>query len=251
MDRRAFLRRAAAAGIALPSMAAILAACGSGAQDTVATGSAAASGSAAANQYGTGGIAGAPYPLARPDAPVTWTVQSDNPVIDSGMAPEKNATLKVMRWPYYIDPGLLKSFAKKYDCTIEQTQFTDMDKGLAKIQAGGDFDIMFGMNVWALGRSIAAGLIRPINHDYIPNFSNLYGSFHEPVLRRGCPVLPAVLHLVHGDLLAQRQARPSTRRPWTTRTTSSSTTRRRTRPTCWPTRRTSWRCRCSATASPT
>ena len=61
------------------------------------------------------------------------------------------------------------------------TKFHDMDNGLAKINAKqSPFDIMFGMNVWALGRSIAQGLIRPINHDYIPNISNLYGSFTSP-----------------------------------------------------------------------
>ena len=179
IDRRTFLRRAAAAGIAMPSMAAILAACGSGAQTSVS--SAAATGSGGANQYGTGGIPGAPYPLARTDAPVTWTIQSDNPVIDSGLQPEQNATLEVMQWPYYIDPGLLKSFSDKYQCKINVTKFQDMDGGLAKINAKqSPFDIMFGMNVWALGRSIAQGLIRPINHDYIPNISNLYGSFTSP-----------------------------------------------------------------------
>lgn len=182
MDRRAFLRRAAAAGIALPSMAAILAACGSGAQDTVATGSVAGSGSAGANKYGTGGIAGAPYPLARQDAPVTWTIQPDNPVIDSGMAPEKNAKLQVLSWPYYIDPGILKKFEEKYDCTIVDTEFEDMDKGVAKINSGqGEFDIMIGMSLQYLGRSIAQNLIRPVNHDYVPNLAaNVYEPFQSP-----------------------------------------------------------------------
>lgn len=183
VSRREFLRRAAAAGIAVPSLSAILAACGSGAQTTVGGGSSAvASGSAAANKFGTGGIAGAPYPLARQNAPVTWTIQSDNPVIASGMQPEQNATLQVMRWPYYLDQGVLKAFEKKYNCKIVQTEFSDMNKGIAKINSGqGDFDILFGMNVWAIGRSIAAGLLRPINHDYIPNMNtNLWDSFKSP-----------------------------------------------------------------------
>ena len=57
-----------------------------------------------------------------------------------------------------------------------------MDKGLAKINSGhGDFDIMFGMNVWAVGRSIAAGLLRPYNHDYLPNFTNnVWDLFQSP-----------------------------------------------------------------------
>lgn len=179
MDRRTFLRRAAAAGIAMPSMAAILAACGKGAQTTVGSN---ASGSAGTvNQFGSGGIAGAPYPLARPDSPVTWTVQTDNPVIPSNMPPEKNATLQVLRWPYYLDQGVLDAFAKKFNCKVNVTEFSDMDKGLAKINSGqGEFDIMFGVNVWAVGRSIAAGLVRPINHDYLTNMNNLWDLFQSP-----------------------------------------------------------------------
>ena len=70
-----------------------------------------------------------------------------------------------------------------------------MDKGLAKINSGqGDFDIMFGMNVWAVGRSIAAGLLRPINHDYIPNLAaNVWDSFQSPFYDVGCAVLAPVL----------------------------------------------------------
>jgi spermidine/putrescine transport system substrate-binding protein len=179
MDRRTFLRRAAAAGIALPSMAAILAACGKGAETAV--GSNPSSGAGTGNQFGTGGISGADYPLARLDSPVTWTLQADNPVIASGMAPEKGATLQVLRWPYYLDQGVLDAFAKKFDCKVNVTEFSDMDKGLAKINSGqGEFDIMFGVNVWAVGRSIAAGLVRPINHDYITNLTNVWDLLQSP-----------------------------------------------------------------------
>ena len=183
LSRRQFLRRAAAAGIAVPSLSAILAACSKGAETTVSQNTPSASGGGAGtNEFGTGGIAGGPYPLARIDAPVTWNIQSDNPVIASGLQPETNATLQVMRWPYYLDQGVIKAFEKKYSCKVVQTEFSDMDKGIAKINAGqGNFDILFGMNVWAVGRSIAAGLLRPINHDYIPNMNtNLWDSFKSP-----------------------------------------------------------------------
>jgi spermidine/putrescine transport system substrate-binding protein len=179
IDRRQFLRRAAAAGIAVPSLGAILAACGKGAQTNVST-SAAATG--AANKFGTGGIAGAAYPLARQDAPVTWNIQSANPKIASGMQPETGATLSILRWPYYLDDGVLKAFQKKYNCKVKVTEFGDMNAGLAKINTGqGDFDMLFGMNVWAVGRSIAAGLLRPINLDYIPNLAaNAWQQFQSP-----------------------------------------------------------------------
>src|SRR3954453_2851804 len=89
ISRRDFLRRAAVAGVAMPSAAAILAACGGGAQQRVSSGND-NSGSGNASQFGTGGISGAPYPLARPDAAVTWKIQPDNQPIESNMQPEKN-----------------------------------------------------------------------------------------------------------------------------------------------------------------
>jgi spermidine/putrescine transport system substrate-binding protein len=181
ISRRDFLKRAAATGIAMPGAAAILAACGSGAQQTVSSGSTSGA-NANASQFGTGGIPGAPYPLARPDHPVTWKIQSDNQPIASGMPPEKNATLQVLRWPYYLDNGVLKAFEQQYGCKVAITEYADMDKGLAKINSGeGAFDVIYGVNVWALGRSIAAGLVRPINKDYIPNLeSNVWDIFQSP-----------------------------------------------------------------------
>lgn len=185
LSRRDFIRRAAAAGIALPSMSAILAACGKGAQTGVATGSGGPSTNP--SQFGTGGISGAAYPLARIDSPVTWKVTSDNPVIASNLQPETGATLQVMAWPYYVDPGLLAAFEKQYNCKIQKTVFSDMDKGLEKLNSGqGDFDLMLGMNVWGLGRQIAAGHVRPINHDYIPNFAaNVWQQFQDPFYDKG------------------------------------------------------------------
>jgi spermidine/putrescine transport system substrate-binding protein len=179
-DRREFLQRAAAAGIALPTLSAILAACGGGARSNVG-GSGGTSGSSGANPYGTGGIAGAPYPLARQDAPVTWNVDPAD-LIASDLPPETDATLKILRWPYYLDPGVVKAFEQKYKCTVQQTEFTDMDKGLQKVnQKNVDFDMLFGSNVWAVGREIAAGKLRPINHDYVPNFAkNVWDQFQSP-----------------------------------------------------------------------
>ncbi len=103
-------------------------------------------------------------------------------LIASDLPPEENATVKILRWPYYLAPSVIKSFEKKYSCTVEQTEFVDMDKGLAKINTGqGDFDLLVGMNVWAVGRSIAAGLLRPINLDYIPNLpANCWDTFQSP-----------------------------------------------------------------------
>src|SRR4029077_180608 len=59
---------------------------------------------------------------------------------------------------------------------------TDMDKLLAKMNVeSADFDVLFGMNVWAVGRSIAAGQLRPLNHSYLTNFqNNVWDQFQSP-----------------------------------------------------------------------
>ena len=128
--RRAFLQRAAAAGIALPTASAILAACGSGAQSSVATSGAVTD----TGQFGSGGVSGAPYPLARPDAPVTWNVDQSK-VIPSDQQPEQNAEVQMLRWPYYLAPSVIKSFEDKYHCKVIQTEFEDMDKGIKMMTA--------------------------------------------------------------------------------------------------------------------
>jgi spermidine/putrescine transport system substrate-binding protein len=177
MSRRAFLRRAARAGIALPGLAAIAAACGADVPSDLVSGS----GDAGDEPVGVGGVAGAPYPLARPTAPVTWRVDEAR-LIASDAKPERNATLKILRWPNYLAPSVIASFERRYGCRVEETEFDDMDEGLAKIGSSeDDYDVLVGMNVWALGRSIAGGLVRPLNLDLVPNLSaNCWNSFQSP-----------------------------------------------------------------------
>ncbi|HEY8117509.1 MAG TPA: hypothetical protein VIH70_13945, partial [Actinomycetota bacterium] len=159
LSRREFLRRAGVAGVAMPTMAAILAACSGGAQKEQTAGN--GTGAGGANPYGTGGVGGAPYPLARLDAPVTWNILDDNQPIESGLPPETGATLKYLSWPYYISPSIIRAFEDKYGCTVEKTIFPDMAGGVAKLRASPDeFDVMFGVQIFVIGQLIAGGLLK-------------------------------------------------------------------------------------------
>ena len=190
LSRREFLRRAGVAGVAMPTMAAILAAC-SGAQEEPSGESAA--GASGSNPYGTGGVGGAPYPLARLEAPVTWNIPDDNQPIESGLQPETGATLKYLSWPYYVSPSIIRAFEEKYSCTVEKTIFPDMAGGVAKLRASPDeFDVMFGVQLFVLGQLIAGGLLQPINHDYVPNLANnvwpaLQSPFYDQESRYSVP----------------------------------------------------------------
>ncbi|HYF12385.1 MAG TPA: substrate-binding domain-containing protein [Actinomycetota bacterium] len=182
LSRRDFLRRAGAAGIAVPSLAAILAACGGGAQETPGGGGGGGTETGGDNPYGTGGIGGAPYPLARIDAPVTWNITDDNPPIASDLEPESGGTLKIFNWNYYLSKSLMRQFGEQHGVTVELTTFDDMADGIQKITSGEvDFDLMFGVQVYTLGRLIAGGFLQPLNHDYIPNLAaNVWEPFQSP-----------------------------------------------------------------------
>jgi len=175
LDRREFLRRAGMAGIAMPTLAAILAAC----QDS-STNSASSSGGA--NPYGTGGVAGAPYPLPRSDAPVTWNIPEDNQPIASNLPPETNATLKIFNWGYYLKPAIMKQFEQDHGCKVELTTYSGMADATAKIRAGEvDFDLFFGITTDYVGRLIAGKYLQPLNFDYLPNFAtNIWDQFKSP-----------------------------------------------------------------------
>ena len=101
LNRRDFLKRAAGSAVAFSSIGALLEACGKGTPPGAATAST--------------------LPLARPDDPVRWPISADNKPIKSGLAPEKNATLKMYNWEEYIYKKSLRDFEKAYCCATSSS----------------------------------------------------------------------------------------------------------------------------------
>src|SRR3712207_5909484 len=89
-DRRAFLKRAAAGAIAVPSIAALLAACGDGGTPS---------------SEGPATFLG----LASPDKPRTLPIYDDNRPIPDGQTPE-SGPLKVYNWVDYTYKKVIKQF---------------------------------------------------------------------------------------------------------------------------------------------
>ncbi len=164
LSRRTFLRRGAGAGA--------LAALGAGGAGSLIS---ACSGALAT------GPGGKPLPLARPDNPVTRPLYADNPMIKSGMRPERNATLKVYNWVAYVNPQSIKNFGKKYNCQVEVTTFNTMTEALAKLSSGQvNFDVFMGVTADVIGKIVAEKLIQPLNHSYIPNIAQSWRQYTNP-----------------------------------------------------------------------
>jgi len=122
--------------------------------------------------------------VASPANPVTWPISTANPPIASGLTPEKNATLQLYNYADYLDPAAIKSFEAKYKSAgvkVKLTTFNDIPEALAKIRSGAvPFDIFIGSSYDTIGKMVTTGLVRPLNHDYIPNIKNVWPEFTNP-----------------------------------------------------------------------
>jgi spermidine/putrescine transport system substrate-binding protein len=162
LSRRHFVQGGVGAGFALSGLGPLLAACGS----NVAP--------AAVN----------PFPLGSPQHPVLWPITKDNQPIASGLTPESNTTLKIYNYPDYLDvPTATTNFQQKYakyNVTVEISTFNDINEALAKLRTGQvDFDL-FVPSYDSIGKLVTGGFLRPLNHSYIPNISQVWPQFTNP-----------------------------------------------------------------------
>src|SRR5262245_33114575 len=155
IGRRAFLRRGALVAAALPLLGAA-AACDR--RGPVATGTV------------PGGSAFGPLPVDH-----GLELASDLPI-------ERGATLRVYEWKDYLSSRVLASFERAYadqDVHVQVESFMRIDEAIQRLQEpSADFDVVFPV-VDVLEGMVANGLLRPLNHDYLPHLSNLWGWFRD------------------------------------------------------------------------
>ena len=157
-NRRQFLQRAALLAVGTPALVAFLDACSKGGQSTSAPS----------------------LTIASPSSPVKWDIPADNKAIADGLGPEKGGTLQLYSYADYMAPEAVKSFEDKYGVKVQISTFNDTDEALTKIRGGNvDYDIFFP-SYDQIGRLVTGGLVRPLNHSYIPNIKNVWPFFSNP-----------------------------------------------------------------------
>jgi spermidine/putrescine transport system substrate-binding protein len=166
VNRREFLKRTAAGAVALPSVAALLAACGS-------------SSSPSAQSSGT--FIG----LSSPDNPRTLPIFDDNRPIPDGQPPEAGP-LKVYNWVDYTYKKVIKQFEEQFGVDVEVSNFASSSEALQKVRTGSiDFDV-FVPTTDLIGKMVAAKLLQPLNLSYIPNLqANVWPELANPFYDRG------------------------------------------------------------------
>ncbi|MES2582033.1 MAG: extracellular solute-binding protein [Pseudomonadota bacterium] len=107
------------------------------------------------------------------------------------MAAQAQDTLRVLSWPGYADPDLVKVFERKTGSKVEVTTIDSDDAMWQKLNKNkaSDFDI-FAVNTAELQRYIGAALVVPINTKNVHNTASQLPRFRD---------LKGIPGLVHGD----------------------------------------------------
>jgi spermidine/putrescine transport system substrate-binding protein len=152
IDRREFLRRSLVAGAAA-SLAPGIVSCGR-------------------NPSGR--------PLGRSSPAGPWRISGANPPIEDGLPMEHGATLRVFEWRDYLARSVLDSYERRFHAhgvRVKVQSFYTMDEAIARLRRpDARFDVFFP-SIDSLGPLVAARLLRPLNHAYLPNLRNLWPSF--------------------------------------------------------------------------
>jgi spermidine/putrescine transport system substrate-binding protein len=152
IGRREFLRRSALIGAGGQLASWLLAACG---------------GAATSSTNAASGFSALP-------------VHPDLPPISSGLPVERGGKLRIYQWKEYLSEKVLDGFThalRDRKVRVDVESFLHVDEAIARLrEPDADFDVFFP-TIDVLAGMVDARLLRPLNHDYLPNLANLWPQF--------------------------------------------------------------------------
>ncbi len=179
LSRRQFLVRSAAGLAILPGASALIAACSSSSTKSSPTTKHSVAGSSTAPPAGPEGLIGTPGNA------VKLPIYDDNKAIADGLKPEAGP-LTILNYADYVSPDVVKAFETKYGVKVEITPF-DADSDLVeKVRTGAlTGDLILSASYDTYYKMVAAKLVQPLNHSYLPNFVNVLPALQDPFYDSG------------------------------------------------------------------
>ncbi len=112
--------------------------------------------------------------------PAKQPLYDDNPMIDSGLEPEKGP-LRVYNWADYVYQRVLKDFEKEFGVEVELTTFYNLEEATRKLRTGKvNFDV-FVPTAEIIPKFVAGKLLQPLNRDYLSNLKkNVWPMLADP-----------------------------------------------------------------------
>ncbi|HLB39106.1 MAG TPA: extracellular solute-binding protein, partial [Actinomycetota bacterium] len=155
-----FLTRAGGAAIAMPSLAAILAACSKPGES--------ASGSGSASEI----------PIATLDNPVELPLTAETIPADT---PLESGPLVLYNWADYIHKKVVEEFEEEFGVSVEITTFNNMEEGIQKVANGQVTPDVFVPTPGYLRRLVDKQLVMPLQHELVPNLEAVvWPSYSNP-----------------------------------------------------------------------
>lgn len=106
------------------------------------------------------------------------------PTAEPTEAPADNV-LNIYNWDTYIDPAVLTDFEQQFGVTINYEIYANNEEMLETIQSGPvDYDIVVPTD-YMVAIMRREGLLAALDHDNIPNFSNVDPAFVNPIYDPG------------------------------------------------------------------
>jgi spermidine/putrescine transport system substrate-binding protein len=90
-------------------------------------------------------------------------------------------TLNLFIWSSYITESIIDGFELQCGCTVVETDYESNAEMEAKLRAGGDsqYDVVVPSSYY-VPELIDEGLLQPLDHSKLTNFSNLFPKFQNP-----------------------------------------------------------------------
>jgi spermidine/putrescine transport system substrate-binding protein len=160
-SRRQFMRRAGGAAIAMPSLAAVLAACSKPAENT-----------------GAAGPSASDIPIATLENPVELPLNAEPIAADT---PLESGPLVLYNWADYIYKKTVKDFEDQFGVSVEITTFNNMEEGIQKVANGQVAPDVFVPTPGYVRRLVQQDLLQPLQHELIPNMeANVWPVYSNP-----------------------------------------------------------------------
>jgi spermidine/putrescine transport system substrate-binding protein len=132
----------------------------------------------AGKQTGPGGIA-----LSRPDKPVKLPLHGTP--IKSGLKPE-SGTFQIFNYQDYVDQkSVINTFEQKYGVKVQLTTFDSMGEAITRLASGAVKVDATNLVPDRVAQMAAGKMLRPLNHDYIPNLKNAFKASADPFYDQG------------------------------------------------------------------
>ena len=101
------------------------------------------------------------------------------PVAQAVVKPEIDGDLLMFNWTEYMNPKVIKGFAKRYGVKVNTSNFDSMPGMMAKLRSGNRYDLIFPTADY-VSRLNRVNALRPLDRGTLRNSGGIYPFFDDP-----------------------------------------------------------------------